>query len=51
MTHGQRLFGRLSDEGAHSQCLQTVLSEKSKRPAEKFDFGAKRGRGTREEGV
>lgn len=44
MTHGQHLVEILLHEGAHSNCLQTLFSEKAERRAAKWHIGAKRRR-------
>lgn len=47
MSRDQGLVERLSDEKAHSKCVQPMFGEKAKRPTEKFRFAAEWGRGKR----
>lgn len=46
---GEYLLDRLTDEGAHLKRVQTAVSEKTERPAEKLAISTERGLGSRKE--
>lgn len=46
MSQGRAPVEKLADEGVHLKCLQAVVCKKARSPAEKFQFGKQRGRGS-----